>query len=142
VRIFKIVFPLALVAAMVGTVVAASAPTIVMPGKEQWVAQQGGYSMAVLYGDPSKSGFYVVRLKTGSNWTFPPHYHPGRENVTVISGTFYAGIGKKMDAKKMTAFPAGSFISLPPGTPHYAMTKQPAVIELTGTEPMKNVMLK
>lgn len=98
--------------------------------------------MAVLYGDPSKSGLYVVRLKTGADWKFPPHHHPGRENITVISGVFFAGIGKKMDSKKLTAFPAGSFMSLAPGVAHYAMTKQPAVIEITGTEPLKDLMEK
>ena len=98
--------------------------------------------MAILYGDPSKPGFYVIRLKTGTNWTFAPHYHPGRENVTVISGVFYAGMGKKIDAKSMTAYPAGSFMSVPAKTVHYAMTKQPAIIEITGTEPLTDVMAK
>ncbi len=64
---------------------------------------------------------------------FPAHYHPGRENVTVISGTFYAGMGKKYDARKLTAFPPGSFISIPGGQPHYAMTKGPAVIQSAAT---------
>ena len=124
------------------SVAAAGGPTVVMPGQEKWVKQDGGFSMAVLYGDPSKPGYYVVRLKTGSNWTFPSHYHPGRENVTVISGTFYAAMGSKYDAKKLMAFPAGTFISIPPGQPHFAMTKAPAIIEISGTEPLKNVMEK
>ncbi|MFN2449359.1 MAG: cupin domain-containing protein [Candidatus Baltobacteraceae bacterium] len=131
-----------LVALRAAAVTAAAGPVFVMPGQEHWVKQQGGFSMAVLYGNPSKPGFYAVRLKTGTNWVFPAHYHPGRENVTVISGVFYAGVGKKYDAKKLTAFPAGSFISLAPGLAHYAMTKAPAVIELTGTEPLKDVMVK
>lgn len=32
---------------------------VVLPGHEKWVSQEGGYSMAVLSGDPSKSGPYV-----------------------------------------------------------------------------------
>jgi len=44
--------------------------------------------------------------------------------------------------RKLTEFPAGSFISLPPGLAHYAMTKQPAVVEITGTEPLKDNMIK
>ena len=141
-RIVKCAVAVALFGVLASTVLAASSPTVVMPGKETWVKQDGGYSMAILYGDPSKAGFYVVRLKTGANWTFPPHTHPGRENVTVISGVFYAGMGKKMDPKKMTAYPAGTFMSLPANTAHYAMTKQPAVIEISGTEPLKDVMVK
>ncbi len=141
-RFFRFALPFAIVATIVASALAASTPTVVMPGTEHWAKQPGGFSMAVLYGDPSKPGYYAVRLKTGTNWTFAPHYHPGRENVTVISGVFYAGMGKKMDLKKMTAFPAGAFISVPPGTSHYAMTKQPAIIEITGTEPLKDMMVK
>jgi len=141
-RLLRSALVIAFFAALASTVLAASSPTVVMPGQEKWTPQGGGYSMAVLYGDPSKSGFYVVRLKTGANWVFPAHSHSARETITVISGTFYAGIGNKMDPKKLNAFPAGSFISLPPGLAHYAMTKQPAVIEIAGTEPLKDNMIK
>lgn len=141
-RLLRSALVIAFFAALASTVLAASSPTVVMPGQEKWTPQPGGYSMAVLYGDPSKSGFYVVRLKTGANWVFPAHSHSARETITVISGTFYAGIGNKMDPKKLNAFPAGSFISLPPGLAHYAMTKQPAVIEIAGTEPLKDNMIK
>lgn len=97
--------------------------------------------MATLYGDPSKSGYYVIRLNLPANWKFPAHYHPGRENVTVISGTLYAAMGTKWDSKKLMAFPAGSFISIPPRAPHYATVKTATVIEISGTEPNKDVML-
>lgn len=133
---------LAFSAALGGAAVAASGPSVTMAGHEKWVAQPGGYSMAVLYGNPSKPGYYNIRLKTGTNWKFPPHMHPARENVTVISGTFYAGLGSKWNDKKLVAYPAGSFISLPPRIAHFAMTKSPAVIELTGTEPLQNIMIK
>lgn len=121
---------------------AASGPTVVMPGQEKYAAQPGNFQMAVLYGDPSKPGLWVVRLKLPANWMFPVHYHPSRESVTVISGTFYAGIGKKIDKARASAFQAGSFVSVPPNLPHYAFTKGPAVIDITGTEPLKNVMIK
>jgi anti-sigma factor ChrR (cupin superfamily) len=133
----------AFVAALCGVAFAASAPVVVTPGQEHWVAQPGHFSMAVLYGDPSKGGFYVVRLKLPANWAFPAHYHTSRENVTVISGTFYAGLGNKLDKDKVMAYPAGSFVSLPPKLAHYALTRSsPAVIQLEGSGPMENVMMK
>lgn len=123
--------------------IAAGTPTVVMNGQEQWKPQPGNFDMATLYGDPSKAEFYVVRLKVPANWSFPAHTHPERENVTVISGTFYAGLGTKLDAAKVTAYPAGSFISLPAKLPHYALTKdEGAVIQLEGTGPMSNDMIK
>lgn len=120
-----------------------SSPTVVMPGQIHWAAQPGNFSMGVLYGDPSKSGFYVMRLKLPANWTYPAHYHPGRENVTVISGTFYAGLGTKMDKAKGIAFPAGSFVSMPPDVRHYAFTKSgPVVIQIEGNGPSQDIMVK
>ncbi len=138
----RVALALLFIAALSSVAGAASGPTVVTPGQEQWAAQPGNFSMAVLYGDPTKADFYVVRLKLPANWTFPAHTHPNRENVTVISGTFYAGMGSKLDASKVTAFPAGTFISMPPNTPHYALTKSPAVIQLEGIGPMKNDMIK
>jgi anti-sigma factor ChrR (cupin superfamily) len=142
-RLKPLLFSAALLAMLGTAAIAADSPAISMAGHEQWKAQPGNYSMAVLYGDPSKAEFYVVRLKMPANWTFPVHYHSGRENVTVISGTFYAGIGSKFDKTKVTAFPAGSFVSLPPKLPHYALTESGgAVIQLEGTGPLDNVMVK
>lgn len=126
------------------TAIAAGPPVhVVMAGQEQWTkADNMGTQVAVLSGDPGKPGPYIVKIKTGTNWKFPVHTHPQRENVTILSGTFYAAIGSTWDASKLKAFPAGSFVSIPPNVPHYAMTKEPAVIEIVGMGPMKNVMVK
>jgi uncharacterized RmlC-like cupin family protein len=142
-RLTSLLFSALLVTLLGTAAIAGEGPTISMPGQEQWKPQPGKYSMAVLYGDPSKAGFYVVRLKMGPNWIFPVHYHPMRENVTVISGTFYAGIGSKFDKTKVTAFPAGTFVSLPPKLPHYALTESSgAVIQLEGMGPLQDMMVK
>lgn len=140
---YRILAFLAFAALCYTSVYASSGTTIVMPNQMRWQAQPDGSSMAVLYGDPSKPGLWIVRLKAPPHWTFGAHYHPNRENVSVLSGVFYAGMGKKFDAKRVSAFPAGSFVSLPANTPHYALTKdQPALLEITGTEPTKDVMVK
>jgi uncharacterized RmlC-like cupin family protein len=137
-----IVLVLACIAAMNATVVAAPDVTVVMPGEEHWVPQSDHSTMAVLYGNPDGSGFYVVRIKVPPNWSFPAHYHPMRENVTVISGTFYVGLGTTLDKSNATAYPAGSFVSLPAKVPHYALTRSTgAVIQLEGIGPFDTVMI-
>jgi quercetin dioxygenase-like cupin family protein len=142
-RKIRLVLPLLFAVILSGAAIAASTVTMVMPGQEKYMPQPGNYSMAVLYGNPSKPGFYVIRLKFGPNFTFPPHWHPGRENVTVVSGMFYAGIGAKIDKAKAMAFAPGSFISIPGHTPHFAFTKsQGAVVDVSGMEPMQNNMIK
>src|SRR5579884_1758665 len=120
---------------------AGSSPKIVMPNQLAWAPQPDKSSMAVLYGDPSKTGFYVLRLKLPPNWTFGVHYHPRQENVTVISGTFYAGIGSTLDRAKAAAFPAGSFVAMPANVRHYAFTRSaPSVIQIDGQGPDQNIM--
>jgi len=56
-----------------------------------------GAQIAVLAGDPSSDGPYVVRLKMPANYNVPAHYHPKDETVTVISGDFHVGMGDKLD---------------------------------------------
>jgi anti-sigma factor ChrR (cupin superfamily) len=55
---------------------------------------QPGAQLAVLEGNPlASSGDYTVRLKTPDGYRIAPHWHPQRENVTVLSGTFETGHG-------------------------------------------------
>src|SRR5271166_1438818 len=64
-----------------------------------------GAQLAVLEGDPTAStGDFTVRLKMPSGYRIPPHWHPNRENATVISGNFKVGMGDTFDESKMTAF--------------------------------------
>jgi hypothetical protein len=59
-----------------------------------------GAQIAVLSGDPSKDGLYVLRLKMPANYKIPAHNHPTAEYVTIISGKFHIGMGDKLDEKK------------------------------------------
>src|SRR6476660_4974375 len=74
-----------------------------------------GAQLAVLEGNPAApSGDYTVRLKMPDGYRISPHWHPLRENVTVISGTFKLGMGDVFEKNKMKAFTAGSFAFLDP----------------------------
>lgn len=139
----SLALPLVFGMVVMGVALAASSPTVVMPGHETWQKPQMGASEAVLFGNPGKSGFYVVRLKVGPNWNFPVHYHPTQENVTVLSGTLYAGVGNTVDKSKAIAFPAGSFIAMPANVRHFAFTKGTgAVLQIDGMGPEKDIMAK
>src|SRR5580692_11260817 len=97
-----------------------------------------GAHLAVLEGNPGgSSGDYTVRLKMPDGYRIAPHWHPQRENVTVISGTFKVGMGDRFDESKMGAFPAGSFAYLDPDMHHYAMASGPAVVQVHGTAPLQ-----
>src|SRR5579871_1280989 len=97
-----------------------------------------GAQLAVLEGDPSaSSGDYTIRLKMPDGYRIPPHWHPKRENVTVISGTFKVGMGDRFDESKMADFPAGSFAYLDPDMHHYAMASGEVVVQVHGMSPVQ-----
>lgn len=79
--------------------------------------------LAVLVGDPSQPGPYVIRVKVPHDVKLMPHRHPEDRIYTVMSGIFYIGLGVKFDAGKMTAFPPGSVVVLPGDTAHFHWAK-------------------
>ena len=95
-----------------------------------------GAKLAVLYGDPAKEGLlFVIRVKLPANYKIAAHSHPTDEVVTVLSGTFLVGMGDKLAPASAKAFPAGSVIVAPAKTNHFALTKQPTVIEVSAMGP-------
>jgi hypothetical protein len=104
------------------------APAFVAPGAQ----------VAVLEGNPgAATGDYTVRLKMPDGYRIAPHWHPQRENVTVISGTFKVGMGDSFDESKMGSFPAGSFAFLDPDMHHYAMASGEVVVQVHGKSPLQ-----
>ena len=95
-----------------------------------------GAMIAVLSGDPSQDGPYVVRLKMPANYQIPAHHHSKVENITVLSGSFHAGMGDKLDAKKGEELLPGGFMTLPPDMNHYAWTSAETVIQVHGPGPV------
>jgi hypothetical protein len=104
------------------------APSFIPPGAQ----------LAVLEGDPlAPSGDYTVRLKMPDRYRIAPHWHPRRENVTVISGSFKVGMGDRFDESSMMSFPAGSFAYLDPDMHHYAMANGEVVVQIHGMSPVQ-----
>jgi mannose-6-phosphate isomerase-like protein (cupin superfamily) len=97
-----------------------------------------GAQLAVLEGDPTaSSGDFTVRLKMPDGYKVSPHWHPHRENVTVISGNFKVGMGDTFDETKMMTFGAGSFAFLDPSMHHYAMANGEVVVQVHGMSPLQ-----
>ena len=74
--------------------------------------------LAIVVGDPSEHGPYVIRVKLPGGVKLMPHVHPEDRVYTVISGVFYIGLGEQFDSEKLQSYPPGSVIVLP-GTPHF-----------------------
>jgi hypothetical protein len=94
-----------------------------------------GTKSAAVEGDPTKAGPFTMRLKLPANYKVPPHWHPGVEHVTVLSGSFYMGRGEVFDESKARKLPVGGFAVMAIGTRHFAFTKEEATIQLHGIGP-------
>ena len=92
-----------------------------------------GRQRAQLFGDSSQDGTWIDRVKIPGGARVLAHTHAQDELVTVIEGTWYLGEGAKFDSAKLKAYPAGSFIVIPAGIPHFVATKEgTVVIQLSG----------
>ena len=94
-----------------------------------------GAQMAVLSGDPGKSGTFVIRLKMPADYKIPAHHHQ-TEYVTVISGDFSLGMGDKLDETKSAHLTAGGFAEAPAQMNHFAWTKGGAVVQVMMEGPL------
>src|SRR5215467_4341846 len=65
-----------------------------------------GAKMAVLEGDPTKEGPFVLRFQFPDGYHIPPHTHPKTERVTVISGNLYLATGETLDRNSAKQLPA------------------------------------
>jgi quercetin dioxygenase-like cupin family protein len=102
-----------------------------------------GYETAVVVGDPAKPGVYTVHTKLPANITIVPHTHGEKWRVaTVLSGTLYYAQGDKFDESKLRALPPGSVIVEPANVPHFARTKGPVLLHITGEGPASTVPVK
>ena len=102
-----------------------------------WVKNQAGTNeSAVLFGDPSKPGPYVVRLKWLPGNMSRPHFHPNDRFFVVLSGTWWVGTGEKFDPDSTVPMRAGSYVIHYGNKIHYDGAKdEEAVIQVWGVGP-------
>jgi quercetin dioxygenase-like cupin family protein len=133
---------------LLGVVVAALAATsataqVAQQGKKSqkltWMkgppSLPAGAMMAVVSGDPSKTGPFVIELSFPNGYVVPPHSHPTAEKITVKSGEFLYGMGDELKASDMKAMTPGKSGEIPAGMHHYAKARGKTVVSLSSTGP-------
>ena len=110
---------------------------VTMPDKIPWVEnEKAGSAQAVVLGDPSKPGLYIVLTKWHAGHMSRPHFHPNDRYITVLSGTWWVGTGAKYDPASTVPLPAGSFIVHTGKEIHYDGAKEgDAVLQILGMGP-------
>ena len=126
---------LALVAMAVPSVPARAAEldpaiaTYILSKDIKWVTNAAGTNQtAVLYGDPTKAGLYIVRLKWLAGNMSRPHFHPNDRLIVVLEGTWWVGTGDKYDPDNTVPVPAGSYVTHFGNKIHYDGAKAGDVI--------------
>jgi hypothetical protein len=114
-----------------------------LPDQIKW-ADHGGNANAVLAGDPSRPGLYVVmnKWKAGNHFSHP-HFHPNDRFITVLSGTWWVGSGPKWDPEHGSVpMPAGTFVTHFGKQVHWDGAKDTdAVILIVGEGPATSTLV-
>jgi quercetin dioxygenase-like cupin family protein len=95
-----------------------------------------GIHTKILFGDPSKTGFYSILLFVPPHTTIQAHSHRNDRIATVVSGEWTFGYGDHFDAKSLKTLPPGSVYSEPGGRDHFAQSNaDPVIVEISGYGP-------
>jgi len=109
-----------------------------LPGNILWKPLFPGSELAVVSGDPDKTGApFVIRIKNQDGLKVPPHWHPGDEHITVIAGTFVVGMGSTFDPSVGQELTVGAYMLVPKQMPHFAWAKGEVIIQVHGIGPFQ-----
>jgi quercetin dioxygenase-like cupin family protein len=100
-----------------------------------------GAQAAVLFGNPTKEGPFVLRLKFPAGFEIPPHRHSKDEYLTVIAGGFALVAGETLDRSAVRPLPPASFVHLPAGMPHAARAEVETIVQINGVGPFDVIYL-
>ena len=131
------------IAGATSTVTAQSseAHQIVSPQEVKWgpapAVLPAGAQAAVLFGDPSKEGLFVLRLKLPKGYRVAPHLAFRAGDRHRPRGDVPFGHGRNCrSSSKAQPLPAGSFIALPPGHVHHVfIDEENTVIQISTNGP-------
>jgi quercetin dioxygenase-like cupin family protein len=116
----------------------------VAPEEVVWTERPGyeGVKFALIQGDPTKPGIYVVRAKFSPGAMTRPHWHPEDRYVIVVQGTWYTGEGDTFDPDKTVPLKAGSFMLHPAKAHHFDGAKdEEVVVQIIGMGPSNTTLV-
>jgi ketosteroid isomerase-like protein len=117
----------------------ASQHVMMSPGELKWgdppPGLPPGSKLAVISGDPSQAQPFVIRAQVPAGYRVAPHWHPGVENLTILSGTVALGMGETFDEAAMTSIGPGGYASLPAEMRHYFLAKSASTFQVHGMGP-------
>lgn len=92
----------------------------------------------ILYGDPDVARQpFVMRIHELPGSVVPPHTHPVDENITVVQGTWYFGLGDTFDPKSLKELKTGSYAFAPAGSSMFGFCPEGAIVQVHGIGPFE-----
>jgi quercetin dioxygenase-like cupin family protein len=116
----------------------------ITPEQVEWKDRPGydGVKFAMLQGDPSKPGVYVIRARFSPGAMTRPHWHPEDRFIIVVSGTWYTGEGDTFEPDKTVPLKAGSFMMHPAKAHHYDGAKdEEVIVQIIGVGPSATTLV-
>lgn len=116
----------------------------VKPEELKWTKKPEdlGFEQAVVEGDPTKPGVYVIQVKFPPWVMSTPHFHSEARYATVLKGTWYTGDGDVFTPEKTVPLKPGSFMKHPSMVHHYDGAKDEEVLlQLVGIGPTDTTRL-
>ena len=108
-------------------------PLSEMPS-EQWVER--------VWGDPEKAGApFVIRIHNDPGYIVVPHTHPTDENVTVVQGSWWVGMGRRFDRSELQPLELGAFGIVPADMAHFAWSMTETIIQVHGIGPFGSTLV-
>jgi quercetin dioxygenase-like cupin family protein len=99
-----------------------------------------GAQVTLLSGDPSRPATaQVIGIKFPDGYEIPPHWLTADVSIVVVKGSLVLGLGEQFDQSQDREFPAGSFMTLPKGTPHSEWAKGETIFYSYGVGPVETV---
>ena len=92
----------------------------------------------ILYGDPEVVAQpFVMRIRELPGTVVPPHSHPVDENITVVKGTWFFGVGERFDESALQELKAGSYAFAPKGSWMFGYSPDETIVQVHGIGPFK-----
>jgi quercetin dioxygenase-like cupin family protein len=100
-----------------------------------------GVQVAVLTGHVDSTGTFAIRLRVPAGARLPAHWHPRREYVTLLSGSFLVGRGGGAGCTPSVPMAAGTFAVAPPQMVHCGQAQAESVLQITGEGPFQFMLV-
>ena len=88
-----------------------------LPQDIAWVQRRTSPDVfyAGIYGDPAKPGPYAFRVRAQAGHRLAPHTHPDERTVTVLSGTYWSGVGADLCRRQAASLSSRQLLRHPGG---------------------------